>query len=129
MIESIVKAFDGLLSDFNWRRVASLIVFTVYVALVFAVCEAFSAHFRLSRIEKTAGIIAKLQDIDSHGLKRDSNLFKAYSDLERQLQEITNPAAVALPSFSGLWKFLAAATPWLLSAFMFVSDIRQSKPD
>ena len=126
MIEAIVKAFDGLLSDFNWRRVASLILFTAYVAIIFGICEAFSAHFRLSRLERTAGIIEKLQDIDSHGFKPDSALSKTYSDLEHQLQELTNPAPTSLPSLLWLWKSLAAATPWLLSSSVLAFDKRSA---
>jgi len=62
MIEEIVKAFDGLLTDFTRRRLTAIIFFSVYVALVFAGYETFTSHFRLNQIQQATDILAKLQE-------------------------------------------------------------------
>ncbi|SRR6266446_5258747 len=127
MIESIVKAFDGLLTDFSWRRLTAIIFFSLYVASVFAAYEAFTGHFRLSRIQQAADVAAKLQDIESKGFSSDSNLSRLHANLVRQLQESATPGAEMIHPPKSLWKFLAAVAPWLLltTAYIFQPTFRR----
>src|SRR6266404_4331172 len=111
MIEDIVKAFDGLLADFNWRRLTAIILFSLYAALVFAGYELFTGHFRLSRIQHAVDIVAKLQEIESKGIPPESDLFRLHANLMQQLQD---SASERIPPLTPLWKFLAAVAPWLL---------------
>ena len=121
MIEEVVKAFDGLLTDFTWRRLTAIIFFSVYVTLAFAGYETFTSHFRLNRIQQATDILAKLQEIESKGLSPDSNLSSLHAELVRQLQDSAVPATARIVSLRPLWKSLAAVVPWLLfiTAYLF----------
>ena len=127
MIEPIVKAFDALLSDFSWRRLTAIVVFTAYVVIICSAYEAFTGHFRLARIEHSARVLAKLQDIDSRPLNPSSPIAAIRDDLVTKLREISNPSTVSLPAFAGTWRFLASSGPWLLLSLMFVSGIRKGQ--
>jgi hypothetical protein len=124
MIEDIVKAFDALLEHFTWRRLTAIILFSIYVALVFAGYELFTGHFRLSRIQQAIDIVAKLQEIESKGIQPESDLFRLHTNLIRQLQDSAVPT-----SLTSLWKFLTAVAPWLLftAAYLFVPLNRAGK--
>jgi hypothetical protein len=129
VIEPIVEAFNRLLSDFTWRRLIALVMFTAYVALFFIVYEATTAQFRLARIEHAANIVARLQEIEAKHLDPTSTLGAVHSDLINRLREVSNPSAVSLPAYAGFYIFLAAAAPWLLMMSMAISNIRKKKPD
>jgi len=128
MIEPIVRAFDALLSDFSWRRVTALLVFTLYIAMFFAVSELFTGHFRLARVEHAAKILSRLQEIEAKSLPSDSPLARVHRNLTVTLEQLTaaspGPPATLVP----LWKFLAAVAPWLAMGLFFLRDLSRGKP-
>lgn len=128
MIEPVLKAFEGLLSDFSWRRITALVILTLYVGLLFAVGEAITGHFRLARIQRAANILSRLQEIEARQFSPSSDLPAVHSDLVRKLRAINSPDATVLPGFAGFWKFLAAATPFFLMTLIFVPGIRKRQP-
>jgi len=128
MIDPVLKAFEGLLSDFTWRRLTALVVLTVYIGLLFAVVEAVSGHFRLARVEHATNILAHLQEIEAKQPPLSPELAAICSDLVRRLRSINALDATSLPDFAGLWKFLAAAAPFLLMSLLFVPAIRKRQP-
>jgi hypothetical protein len=128
MIEPVLKAFEGLLSDFTWRRLTALAVLTVYIGLLFALVEAVTGHFRLARLEHETNILAHLQEIESKQLPNSSELSAIHAGLVAKLRAINSPNATILPKFEGLWKFLAAAAPFLLLSLMFVPRVRRREP-
>ena len=65
MIEPALKAFEGLLSDFTWRRLTALVVLTLYIGLLFTGVEAVTGHYRLARIEHATNTLSRLQDIQA----------------------------------------------------------------
>ena len=128
MIDPVLKAFEGLLSDFTWRRLTALVVLTLYVGLLFAVFEAVSGHFRLGRVEHATNILARLQEIEAKQAPLSPELAEVRSDLVRRLRAINAPDAISLPNFAALWKFLAAAAPFVLMSLLFVPAIRKRQP-
>jgi hypothetical protein len=128
MIEPVLKAFEGLLSDFTWRRLTALVVLTLYIGLIFVVVEAVSGHFRLGRIEHATNVLAHLQEIDAKQPPLSPDLAAIRFDLVRRLRAINAPNATSVPELATLWKFLAAAAPFLLMSLFFVPGIRKRQP-
>ena len=125
MIEPVLKAFEGLLSDFTWRRLSALVVLTIYVGFLFATVEAVTGHFRLARIEHAANILARLQEIEAKQPPASPELANVRSELVRRLRAITSPDTTVIPDFAGLWKFLASAAPFSFMLLIFVPGIRR----
>jgi Flp pilus assembly protein TadB len=128
MIDPVLKAFEGLLSDFTWRRVTALLVVTIYAGLIFAAIETVSGHFALARIEHAANILGRLQEIQARQPPLSPELGTIHKDLVRRLRAINNADASVLRPLVGLWKFFAAAAPFLLLSLMFVPGIRKRQP-
>ena len=128
MIEPVLKAFEGLLSDFTWRRLTALLVLTIYAGVIFAGIEAVSGHYGLARIEHATNILARLQEIEVKQPPLSPELAAVHKDLVRRLRAINNTDASVLPPLVGLWKFLTAAAPFLLLSLMFVPGIRKRQP-
>jgi len=128
MIEPVLKAFEGLLSDFTWRRLTALVVLTLYIGLLFAAVEAVSGHFRLARVEHAANILSRLHEIESKQPPLSPQLAAIHADLVRKLHDINSSSGIVVPNFATLWKFIASAAPFFLMTVIFVSDIRKGKP-
>ena len=125
MIEPALKAFEGLLSDFTWRRLSALLALTAYLGLLFAVLEAVTGHFRLARIEHATNIVARLQEIEAKQPPASPELAAVRADLIRRLRGLTSPDTTTAPDFASLWKFLSAAAPFTLMLLIFVPGLRR----
>lgn len=118
--------FEALFKFFNepltLRRVfiLSLIVGAAFGGIVFY--EAYTANFRLGRLQKSADLLARLQELETSGTNGTPETQRARKLLrELTLATIeTTPAKLDLVparltlSLDSLWKFLAGSALWLV---------------
>lgn len=121
LLEALFKFFGEPLT---LRRIAifSLIVGATLGGFVFY--EAYTASFRLGRLQKSADLLVRLQELEAGGTNGTAESQRARKLLwERTLAAIEAtpvrlellPAKLTL-SLDSLWKFLAGSAFWLLLA-------------
>lgn len=123
LFEALFKFFSEPLT---LRRafVFSLIAGATIGGIVFY--EAYTASFRLGRLQKSAELLARLQELETNGTNGPPEIQRA----RQQLRELTlttiemTPARLELVpsklslSLDSLWKFLAGSALWLVLALL-----------
>jgi hypothetical protein len=119
------KALEKLLelfSEFTWRRFFALVVVAFVVLLAFSLFERYTSSFRLGRLQRSAELIAKIQEIELAMTNASPELKNAYKALVSQATEAIETKPLSLDfvpstlhfSLDILWKFLAGAAMWTL---------------
>lgn len=117
MLDPLFNFFEKLIDQFSWRRLIFVALILVLSSISLIVFESYTGHFRLSKIEKTVDIIAKLNelppDITKQGRESIINTTKILSqDLESFSGGNSTPFSINV----NLLKVIAALAPWLLFA-------------
>ena len=63
-MELSVKEIVEVVTEFTWRKFFALLVVLAILVVFFSGYERYTSSFRLSRLQKSAELIAKLQEID-----------------------------------------------------------------
>jgi hypothetical protein len=128
-VELPVKEIVEVLTEFTWKK------FFIFLGLLTALIvgllayEGYTSSFRLSRLQKSAELVAKLQEIDLTITNNSQGLQNAYQALVVQANEAiaTKPLSLdVLPttlriSMDTVWKFLAGGVLWfILGTFLLI---------
>lgn len=131
LFEALLKAF----SELTPRRFISLLLVLGLCFLGILAYERFTSSFSLGRIQKSAELLARLNDLQSHNLGQQS---KEISDkLLAQLQKAVEADPLSLRIVSqplvvkteALWKFLFGGGLWFVFALANLRKMARREKD
>lgn len=125
MIAPLLNVLERVVLEPTGRRFFLLAIMIAIGAATFAIFEWYTSYFELSRIEKTAEVLSKLQDLAS----KETTSSSGDTVLIRQLVDATHATLYErrfLPQLSraqpsklqSTWAFLAGMAPWLILAIV-----------
>jgi len=100
--------FEKLISDFSWRRLAFVMVFSGVILGGLWIYEGYTGAFRLGRIDREVALLERLTALADKDVIR--------KDLKLKLAQSSNPSSPTVQIPDGIKKALAAAFVWLLLA-------------
>jgi hypothetical protein len=131
-VEISFKEVVEVVTEFTWRKFFALLVVLAILLVAFSGYERYTSSFRLSRLQKSAELIAKLQEIDLTITNNSRELQGDYLALVAQANEAitTKPLSLdILPttlhlSMDVLWKFLAGGLVWFAFGFIMLLKMK-----
>ena len=64
-------------SEFTWKKLFSILVMLLIAFAIVSVYEIYTSAFRFSRLQKAAELLAKIEELDSHGTNASPDLLRA----------------------------------------------------
>jgi len=109
--------FEKLISDFSWRRLAFVMVFSGVILGGLWIYEGYTGAFRLGRIDREVALLERLTALaDKDVIRKDQQLLGVFDGLKLKLAQSSNPSSPTVQIPDGIKKALAAAFVWLLLA-------------
>jgi hypothetical protein len=126
MEDNVFKILFGLFTEFTWRRFFALVSVVFVFFILFSLYERYTSSFRLGRLQKSAELIAKIQEIEigitnsSPAVRQDyealvAQASEAIRDKPLSLDFIPNTLRLRVDAIS---KFFAGGALWFLFAFI-----------
>jgi hypothetical protein len=131
-VELSVKEIVEVVTEFTWRKFFALLVVLAIMIVAFSGYERYTSSFRLSRLQKSAELIAKLQEIDLTITNNSQELQSDYRALVAQANEAITTKPLSLDIFPTtlrfsmdvLWKFLAGGAVWFVIGFIMLLKMK-----
>lgn len=126
MRETIVDAFDKLVSDFSWRRLLSLVLLIAAIVVGVVAFDRYTGYFRLQRLQRGVELLAALDELGARpSIMSDSVRARIHYDLLKELEEAVRAPQLPSPLSPPILKAIAGAAPWLLlmSAFLIAGRL------
>jgi len=115
-------------SEFTWRRFFALLVVAALLFVAFSLFERYTSSFRLSRLQKTADLISKIQEIELTITNASPEVRSDYKAVVAQVTDAVNSKPLSLDfipstlhfSMDGFWKFIAGGSLWVVFALISI---------
>lgn len=121
MLEPIVAFFDKLIENFSWRRLTFLLAVLFLAGISLWAYEAYTATFRLARIERQAALIEKIATLSvASAVTSQPELRQSTTNLQRQLLATTQSDTAQYELLPWGKKVLSAAAAWLVFALFIL---------
>ncbi len=128
MFRVIADAIEGLLTQFSWRRLMTLVVFLGIVAGTLAAFEHYTHYFHLARLQKATHLLSELSALENEAtVGSDPELRELRDTIEADLVGLlagTNGRASRAPWIT---RWLAGGTLWFLFSLIYLRDLREGK--
>jgi hypothetical protein len=132
-MDKLVERLAEFFSEFTWPRFFALLVVISLLVVAFSLFERYTSSFRLGRLQRTADLISKIQEIETTITNATPELRADYKALLAQTTEAVNSKPISLDfipgtlrfSIDGLWKFLAGGSLWILLGLFAVREERK----
>ncbi len=136
-MDKLVERLAEFFSEFTWPRFFALLVVISLLIMAFSLFERYTSSFRLGRLQRTADLISKIQEIETTITNATPELRADYKALLAQTTEAVNSKPVSLDfipstlrfSMDGLLKFVAGGSLWLLFELFAVLAERKKGGD
>jgi hypothetical protein len=128
MFKSLFEALEKLFAEFTLPRLFSILSIFLAGLAILLVFENYTAQFRLTRLQKAAGLMEQLVTLREHGADRDStDLGRAYKELAMQVRELArpNPRLNLVPVAT--LRFIVGGLLWFLACLYFGNQVRSDK--
>jgi len=73
LLAELIKFF----SEFTWRKFIGVAFMTMVIVILFSVYEFYTSSFRFSRLQNSAELITKLEEMESKALSQNEDLKQA----------------------------------------------------
>jgi len=131
-VELSVKEVVEVVTEFTWRKFFALLVVLAVAVSAFYGYERFTASISLNRLQKSAELIAKLQEIDLTITNNSQELQKDYKALVAQANEAIETKPFSLDvvpttlhfSMDALLKFLAGGAVWYIFGIIMLLKMK-----
>ena len=115
----------------------ALLILVALLFVAFSLFERYTSSFRLGRLQKTADLISKIQEVELTITNNTPELRNDYNVLMSQVTEAVNAKPLTLDFIPGtlhfsmdyLWKFLAGGSLWLVFGVIAIrTELKKSAP-
>jgi len=117
----IFHFLENLVTKFTWRRLLFVLCVLFLIASGVILYEAYTGHFRLDRMARSAELLEQLQkQQDSLVTHPNPTLSKIHEGIADELQSYVG--GDRLPFHMPVWflKALASIVPWVFAAFILI---------
>ena len=128
--EALFKFF----SEFTWRKLLAVIVVVCVVFVGFSLFERYTSSFRLTRLQKAADLLIRVQELQARGTNNSPEVDHATGVLISQVTRAveTEPTTINFEfvpsrltfSIDWFWKFLAGSALWFVLSFSQITKLK-----
>jgi hypothetical protein len=124
-----------LISDFNWRNLRIFLSVIIAGIACFYVYDYYTAAFELARLQKSADLLARLQEIQAHGTNSSPELLKAQDAITAQATYVIEQKPLTLNYFwskrsclpNPIVNFIISAFPFLIFSLILIPRKSQQR--
>lgn len=131
-MKDIIEQLDKFCTEFTVRKFFGVIVVGLLAFGVFLIYERYTSSFQLSRLQKAADLLARIQVVSGSGTNSTPDLDRARNALVAQAVKAIEEKPLSLDfipskltfSMETLWKFAAGGALWCMFALFQLSKLK-----
>jgi hypothetical protein len=135
-LEPFFSAFEKLFVEFSWRRALYVMLIIGVTVSVLFLAEWYTGYLRLGRLQRSAEILTRLQDIETKAAVSSPRVRQIEAELLGELAATTYPREIAfqiprtvpMSTTQRVWAFVAGAAPWIFVTCFGFANARRGEP-